>query len=123
MFAFCAGNPLKTRRRVLTLRRRDLLAGDPRGIGLIGLQETHQSVQMESQQVLAADVQDDALAGLLALAEVLHQAEVLVAAMGGLDGAKEHGDALRVPKLRQAVKTHFSLNLNSEVRLRAASKV
>src|SRR5919198_643415 len=42
-------------------------------------------------------MQDDALADLIALAVVFHQAEVLVAAVGGFDGAEEQG---RFPTLR-----------------------
>jgi len=56
---------------------------------LIGLQEAHQGVQVGRQQILPADMQDDALTDLAALAVVFHQAQVLVAAVGGFDGAQE----------------------------------
>jgi hypothetical protein len=58
---------------------------------LIGLEDADQRVQMRSQQVLASDVQHDPLADLVALAEVLHQPEVFMAAVGGFDGAEEQG--------------------------------
>ena len=45
---------------------------------------------MWGEEIFASDVQDHALTDLIALAEVLDQAEVFVAAVGGLDGSEEH---------------------------------
>jgi hypothetical protein len=58
------------------------------------LQQAHKGVKVGSKQIFAADVEDDALADLVALAVVLYQAEVFVAAIGGFDGAEEHGHLL-----------------------------
>jgi hypothetical protein len=44
---------------------------------------------MGRQQIFAPDVNHHALADLVALAVVLHQAEIFVPAVGGLDGAEE----------------------------------
>jgi hypothetical protein len=71
-----------------------LLARKPGGILRIRLQQAYQRVPVGGEQVFAPDVQDDPLADLVALAEVLHQAEVLVAAVGGFDGAEEQGSLL-----------------------------
>lgn len=68
-----------------------MLAGDPGGIGLLGLQQAHQHVQVRCQQVFASDVQDHTLPDLVALAVVFDQAEVLVAAVGGFDRTEEQG--------------------------------
>ena len=76
------------------LRRGNLLGRNPGGIRLIGLQQAHQRVQVGGQKIFAPDVQDDALADLVTLAVAFHQAEIFVAAVGGFDGAEEHGDLL-----------------------------
>ena len=76
------------------LGRGDFFAGHPGGILLIRLQQSHQRVQVRGQKIFASDVQDHALADLVALAVVLHQAEVFVPAVGGFDRAKEHGALL-----------------------------
>jgi len=54
---------------------------------LVGLQKAQQGIQVGGEQIFASDVQDDALADLLALAIVLDQAEVFVAAVGGFAGS------------------------------------
>ena len=73
------------------LRRGDLFTGHPAGRLLVGLQQAHQRVQMGRQQVFAAQVSDDPLAGLAVEAIGLDQAEVGV--VTGLVGAQEHGRA------------------------------
>ena len=44
---------------------------------------------MRRQKIFTPDMQHHALADLVALAIVLHQAQVLVPAVGGFDGAEE----------------------------------
>jgi hypothetical protein len=63
------------------------------------LQQANQSIQMRSQQVLAAEMQHDALADFTALAIILDQAEVSVIAGFGL--AKEHRSSQNTPRLFQ----------------------
>ena len=55
--------------------------------------QADEGVQMRSEQILASEVGDDALLDLVAVAEGLDQAEVLVTAVGGLDGAEEQAGA------------------------------
>ena len=72
-----------------SLRRRDFLRRDPRWSGLIRLQQAHQGIQVRRQQIFAAHIEHDALANLIALAVVLDQTQIFVAAVGGFDGAEE----------------------------------
>src|SRR5213080_3853338 len=65
-----------------------LALGSYRGGG-IALQEAHQGVEMRSQEVLAPEVNDNALLDLRALAIGFHQAQILVVAAWCLDGADE----------------------------------
>ena len=46
---------------------------------------------MRGEKVLASEVGDDPLFDLVTVTEGLDESEVLVAAVGGLDGAKEQG--------------------------------
>ena len=54
---------------------------------MVGLQKAQQGIQVGGEQIFASDVQDDTLADLVALAVVLHQAKVLMAAVGGFAGS------------------------------------
>lgn len=46
---------------------------------------------MRSEEILAAEMSDDSLLDLVSITEGLDQSQVLVAAVGGLDRAKEQG--------------------------------
>jgi hypothetical protein len=46
---------------------------------------------MRSEEILATEMSDDSLLDLVSVTEGLDQPQVLVAAVGGLDGAKEQG--------------------------------
>ena len=67
----------------------DVLATNPARGGGIGLQEAHQGVEMRSQEVLAPEVNDNALLDLRALAIGFNQPQILVVAAWRLDGADE----------------------------------
>jgi len=54
------------------------------------LKEANQGVEMGSEKILASEVGDDSLFHLVADAKGFDQPEVLVLAVGGLDGAEEH---------------------------------
>ena len=55
------------------------------------LKKTDQGIEMRGEKILAPEMGDDSLLDLVADAKGLDQPEVLVLAVGGLDGAKEQG--------------------------------
>ena len=71
----------------------DLIYGNPARGGGIVLEQANESVQVRSEEILAPEMRDDALFHLVALAEGFDEAEVLVAAVSGFDGAEEQGAA------------------------------
>ena len=54
------------------------------------MQKADQGVEMGSEKIFAPEVGDNTLFDLIADAKGLDQPEVLVLAVGGLDGAQEH---------------------------------
>ena len=71
--------------------------GDIEVLQPLGLQQTDQRIQMGAQPIAAVEVSDDALLDILAVAEGLDPAKVVVAA--GLDRAEEQSGGIYVTLL------------------------
>ena len=72
----------------------EVIQGNPARRGGLVLEQADEGVQVRSEEILASEMRDDSLLDLVAVTEGLDEAEVLVTAVGGFDGAEEQGGRL-----------------------------